>query len=50
MPNGFKATKDKSKTKTQDLISNIKSKEKVTNEELAQLIITLIEKLDTKLG
>jgi len=46
MSNGFKATKDKSKTKKDDLIKTIKAKSTVTNKELAELMLLLIEKLD----
>lgn len=46
MPNGFQATKDKSKTKKEDLIKKIKGNSTVTNKELAELMLLLIEKLD----
>ena len=45
MPDGFKAIKDKSKTKQSDLIASLQKKSTVTNKELSELIIILIEKL-----
>lgn len=44
MANGFKATKDKSKTRKDDLIATIKAKTTVTNKEIAELLIMLLEK------
>lgn len=46
MSNGFKATKDKSKTKKEDFIASIKGKSTVTNKEIAELLIALLEKLE----
>ena len=48
MPNGFTATKDKFKTKKDDLIKIIKGKSTVTNKEVAELLIALMEKLEGK--
>ena len=48
MPNGFKATKDKSKTRKDNLISSIKGKSTVTNKEIAELLIALLEKMEGK--
>ena len=45
MANGFTATKNKSETKQVDLITALKAKTTVTNKELAELIIMLLEKL-----
>lgn len=45
MSNGFKATKDKSKTREQDFIDMLNKKTTVTNKELAELMIILINKL-----
>lgn len=46
MSNGFKATKDKSKTRKESLIASLKSKSTVTNKELAELLIALLERLE----
>lgn len=48
MPDGFKATKDKSNTRKDDLIASIKGKSTVTNKEIAGLLISLLEKLEGK--
>lgn len=48
MPDGFKATKDKSKTRKDNLIASIKGKSTVTNKEIAELLIALLEKLEGK--
>lgn len=48
MANGFTATKDKSKTKKDGLIKTIKAKSTVTNKEIAELLIALLEKLEGK--
>jgi hypothetical protein len=48
MPNGFKATKDKSKTRKDNLIASIKGKSTVTNKEIAELLIALLEKMEGK--
>lgn len=43
MSNGFKATKDKSKTKKEDLIAKVKSSEPVTLQDVAELLVVLLE-------
>lgn len=48
MPDGFKGTSDKSKTRSADIIAKIRGKSTVTNKELADLIIELIETLKAK--
>ena len=40
---GFTASKDKSKTKKEDLISKVKSSEPVTLQDVAELLVVLLE-------
>lgn len=48
MPDGFKATANKSKSRAIDIITKIRGKSTVTNKEIADLIIELIETLKAK--
>lgn len=40
---GFSASKDKSKTKKEDLIAKVKSSEPVTLQDVAELLVMLLE-------
>lgn len=40
---GFTASKDKSKTKKEDLIAKVKSSEPVTLQDVADLLVMLLE-------
>ena len=41
---GFSASKDKSKTKKEDLIAKVKSSEPVTLQDVAELLVMVLEK------